>query len=244
MTTNVDNDHNADSPAFLQRWSERKAQVKAQELQEQEKTEQEVSIITDEAADLPPQIIEDEEKQELTDADMPPLDTIDEKTDLSVFFSPKVSTELRRLALRKMFHLPVYNIRDGLNDYDDDYTKFEALGDIVTSDMKHMQEVEELRRQQKLAEAEKNKQVAEAAAQESDQLAEIEEDHETAAADSQPAETNTDTNTDTSDEETEEAEQPPVAPPIVSGSEPNEDDPDEKNPDEENPDKNNKASKA
>ena len=63
--------------------------------------------------------------------------------------SPGVSDELRNLALRKLFHAPVFNIRDGLDEYDDDYTSFEKLGDIVTSDMKHQIEVQ----QRKLREA-------------------------------------------------------------------------------------------
>ena len=38
--------------------------------------------------------------------------------------------------MRHVFSQPKYNVRDGLDDYDDDYTKFEPLGDTVTSDMK------------------------------------------------------------------------------------------------------------
>lgn len=149
---------NADTESsFLQRWSKRKTEVKAGQgtPAEQEGPEQDASERELKTSDEQPQADTEadtetvtEEKAELTDADMPPLDSIDQSTDISQFFSPKVSAELRRLALRKMFHLPAYNIRDGLNDYDDDYTRFEPLGDIVTSDMKHMQEVEKLRRQQ------------------------------------------------------------------------------------------------
>lgn len=84
-------------------------------------------------------------RDELTDADMPPLDSIDERSDVSAFFAPKVSAELRRLALRKLFRLPGYNIRDGLNDYDDDYTAFAPLGDIVTADMRHRANVKKQR---------------------------------------------------------------------------------------------------
>ncbi len=86
----------------------------------------------------------------LTDADMPPLETLDEKSDYSGFFSAGVSEELRKLALRKLFHTPTFNIRDGLDDYDDDYTQFAALGDIITSDMKHQMKVEARRMLEKL----------------------------------------------------------------------------------------------
>ncbi|MCH7880022.1 MAG: DUF3306 domain-containing protein, partial [Proteobacteria bacterium] len=50
---------------------------------------------------------------------------------------------LRNLALRKLFSAPSFNIRDGLDEYDEDYTYFEKLGDIVTADMKHQIELKE-----------------------------------------------------------------------------------------------------
>jgi len=60
----------------------------------------------------------------------------------SGFLSPGVSEGLRRRALRKLFMSAVFNVRDGLDDYDEDFTNFEALGDIVTSDMRHQAEAE------------------------------------------------------------------------------------------------------
>ena len=72
----------------------------------------------------------------LTDEDMPPIATLSATSDLTGFFNRGVSATLRRAALRHVFQLPSYNVRDGLNDYDDDFTYFEPLGDTVTSDMK------------------------------------------------------------------------------------------------------------
>ena len=40
-----------------------------------------------------------------------------------------------------MFHGAGFNIRDGLDDYDEDFTYFEPLGDIVTADMRHREEM-------------------------------------------------------------------------------------------------------
>ena len=88
------------------------------------------------------------EEEALTDEDMPPLDTLGEDSDYSGFLSPGVSEALRRRALRKLFSSAVFNIPDGLDDYDDDFTSFAALGDIVTSDMKHQAEVEAERAKQ------------------------------------------------------------------------------------------------
>jgi len=86
---------------------------------------------------------------ELTDEDMPDIDTLTEESDYTGFMSPKVSEELRKIALRKLFQGSDFNIRDGLDDYDDDYTKFAPLGNTVTSDMKHMMKVEARRQLEK-----------------------------------------------------------------------------------------------
>lgn len=89
----------------------------------------------------------------LTDADMPPLESLGEASDYSGFMSPGVSEELRRLALRKLFLQPLFNVRDGLDDYDDDFRSFEKLGDILTADMRFQQELEAERRAAEQVEA-------------------------------------------------------------------------------------------
>ena len=82
---------------------------------------------------------------------------------MSCFFNAGVSETLRQAALKKLLRLPAFNIRDGLNDYDEDYTVFEPLGDTVTSDMKFhaerkrlQQEADEARLQEE-AQAEQDK---------------------------------------------------------------------------------------
>lgn len=73
----------------------------------------------------------------LTDDDMPDLGTLNEDSEYAGFLSPGVSEELRRLALRKLFHSATFNVCDGLDDYDEDFTTFQKLGEIVTADMRH-----------------------------------------------------------------------------------------------------------
>jgi len=127
---------------FLQRWSRRKAQAG-------EETPPPVpSAAPVEAAPAPN---EEPQAPPLTDADMPPVDSITEESDVSGFFSPGVSDKLRRMALRKVFSLSIYNVRDGLDDYDEDFTFFEPLGDTVTADMRHRQEREEQKRREREA---------------------------------------------------------------------------------------------
>jgi len=106
---------------FLQRWSQRK-----QDVQAEAEAEEELSLEA-----------EVETPAELTDEDMPAVETLTESSDYSGFLSPKVSDELQRIALRKLFKAAVFNQRDGLDDYDDDFTSFAELGDIITSDMQH-----------------------------------------------------------------------------------------------------------
>jgi hypothetical protein len=126
---------------FYSRWSKRKQALREQQ---QETADDQLSATAEETQ--PPA---------LTDEDMPPLEALHEGSDYSGFLSPKVSDELRRLALRKLFHAASFNQCDGLDDYAEDYTSFEKLGDIITSDMRFQMEQEARKlAQQALADAE------------------------------------------------------------------------------------------
>lgn len=129
----------------LSRWSRRK-------LQTSEETQKEDLVLEIDEKGLPqnemPEALSEDQPETafqepvLVDADMEPVESLTENSDFSKFMSPGVSDELRNLALRKMFQAPVFNIRDGLDEYDEDYTSFEKLGDIITSDMRHQMEME------------------------------------------------------------------------------------------------------
>ncbi|MDH3219562.1 MAG: DUF3306 domain-containing protein [Gammaproteobacteria bacterium] len=132
--------------SVLSRWSRRKHEAdKALQPAPESAAPPETAT-----AQAPPQV-EAAAQPVLTDADMPAVESLDESSDFSGFMSAGVSDELRNLALRKLFGAPVFNIRDGLDEYDDDYTSFEKLGDIVTSDMRHRIEMEEQKLREKLA---------------------------------------------------------------------------------------------
>lgn len=151
---------------FLGRWHERKTRMR-----DSGNVKPEVPEIEDR---LPEETVEQESAREQaggqedsaerlkTDEDMPDLDSIDENTDMSDFFSPGVSEQLRNQALRRLWRLPRFNVVDGLDDYAGDYRNFQPLGDIVTSDMRHRIEMEE----------EKRRALAEAQAAESDEAPE------------------------------------------------------------------------
>ena len=122
---------------FASRWSRRKQEV-AQDADTAVAVEEE--IIIDEAT-LAEQKLE--KLNALTDEDMPDIETLNEDSDFSGFMSTGVSEALRKMALQKLFHGKSYNVRDGLDEYDGDYTSFEKLDpSVITCDMKHLIEVE------------------------------------------------------------------------------------------------------
>ena len=171
-----------DNEAFLSRWSRRKrtGEGDAQgdtnlETQGMPEAEPELPLNTVIPAPAPgkmstrveaDRILEKSRKESqpdeaLTDEDMPDVETLNENSDYTGFMSPGVSEGLRKLALRRLFSGAGFNITDGLDDYDDDFTKFEPLGDLITSDMKHRQEVEEQKRLAKLEQEEAERLAAE-----------------------------------------------------------------------------------
>ena len=130
--------------SVLRRWSRRKQEANTTAVDDDEPKDTQASLDTTVST-------ETETAPVLTDADMPPIDSLDENSDFSGFMSKGVSDELRNLALRKLFKAPAFNIRDGLDEYDEDYTSFEKLGDVVTCDMKHHIEMKEQKEREALA---------------------------------------------------------------------------------------------
>ncbi len=105
---------------FLSRWSSRKLDIDSADKEESLPVESEAPS---EAVDSPEQAqaAEAESEQET------PLWQRDD-----------VDEDSKKAALRALFRKPDFNIRDGLNEYDDDFTRFASLGNIVTHEMKRM----------------------------------------------------------------------------------------------------------
>lgn len=116
---------------FMSRWSRRKHVARTG-------TDEEL-LPAEEVVDEPDDMAVVEEYLP-DDSDMPPLESLDDDSDYTGFMSPKVSDELRNLALRKLFLGGMFSSRDGLDDYDDDFTSFEKLGDIITAEMRYQME--------------------------------------------------------------------------------------------------------
>jgi hypothetical protein len=110
---------------FVQRWSRLKAQAR-----DETKAAPSATAATPPEPPAPPAEAE-------APIELPDLDSLDGDADYSAFLAPGVDSSLRQRALRKLFHSPKFNELDGLDDYMGDFTKFEALGNIVTADMRH-----------------------------------------------------------------------------------------------------------
>lgn len=128
----------APGEGFVQRWSRRKREAELESAQAS--AEAIAAPQSSEPAVAPPPA--------LTDADMPPVESLDEHSDYSLFLSPGVSDALRRKALDKLFRLPQFGERCALDGEFYDCTYVEPLGSIITYDMR-----EEMKRAaEKLAE--------------------------------------------------------------------------------------------
>ncbi|MDH5182813.1 MAG: DUF3306 domain-containing protein [Gammaproteobacteria bacterium] len=136
---------------FASRWSR---------MKQQERVEKQLPTAEEEPNTDFDQSKQHEALNQLSDEDMPSLETLTDSSDYSGFLSAKVSEAVRKAALRKMFHLPTFNLVDGLDDYAEDYTNFEALGDIVTHDMKRMAKLDEEREKEKRQKSEEEKRLA------------------------------------------------------------------------------------
>lgn len=137
---------NGDKPSsdegFLSRWSRRKLNPETSRPDEVQKFPDGQAPLVEAGVDAvqKPLVESEEQPPVLTDEDMPPIESLHENSDFTGFMSPGVSDELRKLALRKLFSGAAFNVVDGLDDYDEDYTSFEKLGDIITSDMRYQME--------------------------------------------------------------------------------------------------------
>ncbi|WP_151705586.1 DUF3306 domain-containing protein [Nitrincola alkalilacustris] len=107
----------------------------------------------------------------LTDEDMPDLESINARSDVSMFFSSSVSPELRSKALKKLFHQPEFNVRDPLDEYADDYSNMPLLDRKVAATLKGWvgQQVREALQAEENAAVEKADSLAQQCEQQSDQ---------------------------------------------------------------------------
>ena len=83
------------------------------------------------------QPVEDAALGEDAALDLPPIDSLDKDSDYTPFLADSVPEKLARAALRKMWRSdPAFGIRDGLDDYDEDFSIMFKVVDAVTAKAK------------------------------------------------------------------------------------------------------------
>lgn len=121
---------------FLGRWSRRKLETRGEPDAQPEFVEPAAVDVT-----TPEPRVTEPVPEPPSDADMPPLASLNADSDVSGFLSPRVSDGLRKAALQRLFQQPEFNVMDGLDDYCEDYRNFKPLGEVITADMRHRLEV-------------------------------------------------------------------------------------------------------
>ena len=118
---------------LLRRWSRRKAQER-QETPPAPADAETTGATESSAPENPPDI------PVLTDADMPPIESLDKDSDYRPFLSPGVSEALRTRALRRLFHSGLFNERCPLESEYYDCHGYEPLGSVITHEMREEME--------------------------------------------------------------------------------------------------------
>ena len=117
--------------AFLSRWSKRKQGQPLETSVEAAESQPPAQVQSEEA-------IQEPAEKELTDADMPDLESLDGQSDVSMFFSEGVSKALRQKALKQLFHQPSFNVISELDEYIEDYSQLTPLTSETAGKMRSL----------------------------------------------------------------------------------------------------------
>jgi Protein of unknown function (DUF3306) len=86
--------------------------------------------------------------------ELPPTDQLSGDSDFSAFMDARVDDKLRRLALKKLFSDPRFNVTDGLDVYAEDYSKLADLAPALVEKLEHVRRVLRRPDPEQVAEAE------------------------------------------------------------------------------------------
>jgi len=104
-----------DREPFLSRWLRLKQEVR-------EKPAQNVPAKADETQPAP---------------ELPPVDQLNFDSDFKPFMDKRVDAGLRRIALKKLFSDPSFNVTDGLDEYAEDFSALEDLSAAMVDKLQH-----------------------------------------------------------------------------------------------------------
>jgi len=114
----------------LERWSRRKRGLDAEPIAAAEAEAvppPEPAAVIDEP-DAPPPLLDDT---------LPDPESLPPGSEVSRYLQEGVSQALRRRALRRLWQADHYQVRDGLDDYDGDYSQLEPMAREVAERLRH-----------------------------------------------------------------------------------------------------------
>ncbi|RJX66454.1 DUF3306 domain-containing protein [Vibrio sinensis] len=133
--------------SFLSRWSKRKLdETKQDDVTQEEVTDQSndsvvSSDITSTVHDTNDTIIDGNkppfEEASIVSSETEGVDTDEaEKPSIAALLASEASASVKKAALRKLFLSEEFNIRDGLDDYDEDYSQLKTLTEGVAETLR------------------------------------------------------------------------------------------------------------
>ncbi|CAH6825186.1 conserved hypothetical protein [Vibrio chagasii] len=132
---------------FFSRWSQRKLDESTDKAREAEQPLEETSVTSPESASQTPTSAE-----ELAPNDPAPIEPTNalgesgdtkesaseatEELSMAQLLVSEASESVKKAALRKLFISEEFNVRDGLDDYDDDYSNLKSLSEGVAESLR------------------------------------------------------------------------------------------------------------
>ncbi|CAH6866584.1 conserved hypothetical protein [Vibrio chagasii] len=132
---------------FFSRWSQRKLDESTDKAREAEQPLEETSVTSPESASQTPTSAE-----ELAPNDPAPIEPTNalgesgdtkesaseatEELSMAQLLVSEASESVKKAALRKLFLSEDFNVRDGLDDYDDDYSNLKSLSEGVAESLR------------------------------------------------------------------------------------------------------------
>lgn len=112
-----------DDKGFLQRWSTRKTEARV---------DGDENLPTVDEAETPQDGAAPDTDVQAPPPNLPDVETLDADSDFTAFLGENVPQDLAKMALRKLWRSdPVLANLDGLNDYDDDFSKVGMVSEAV-----------------------------------------------------------------------------------------------------------------
>lgn len=120
--------------SFLNRWSQRKLE-QATGQQDEEQLTNDPELILEESR---PQALQVEDSAPAVDTESDSSSKVENTEEMSIasLLVSEASESVKKAALRKLFLSEEFNVRDGLDDYDDDYSNLKSLSEGVAGTLR------------------------------------------------------------------------------------------------------------